>query len=132
MGVMCAAALLCSYASQRRRLGSPGLRAARGAVRAPVRARVIVIGGGFAGAACALQLRQLQPALEVRVVDPDDAYVTCPMSNAALVGLRTIDSLTVSAIGSRTARGAGDPGPRRRDRYRPPQGPPEPGIREVL
>ena len=79
--------------------GLTGLHAARGAVRAPVRARVIVIGGGFAGATCALQLRQLQPALEVELIDPDDVYVTCPMSNAALVGLRTIDSLTVSRSG---------------------------------
>ena len=79
--------------------GLAGLHAARGAGRAPVRARVIVIGGGFAGATCARQLRQLQPALEVELIDPDDVYVTCPMSNAALVGLRTIDSLTVSRSG---------------------------------
>ena len=64
-----------------------------------MRARVIVIGGGFAGATCARQLLQLQPALEVELIDPDDVYVTCPMSNAALVGLRTIDSLTVSRSG---------------------------------
>lgn len=72
---------------------------ARAVVRAARRARVIVIGGGFAGASCALQLRELQPVLEVELIDPDDVYVTCPMSNAALVGIRTLDSLTVSRSG---------------------------------
>jgi sulfide dehydrogenase [flavocytochrome c] flavoprotein subunit len=70
-----------------------------GSARPAGRARVIVIGGGFAGAACALHLRALDPALEVDVIDPDGDYVTCPMSNSALVGLRTIDTLTVHRSG---------------------------------
>jgi len=79
--------------------GLGGMQPARPAVRAPLRARVVVIGGGFAGATCALQLRALDPALEVELIDPDGVYVTCPMSNAALVGLRTLDSLTVTRSG---------------------------------
>ena len=63
------------------------------------RARVVVAGGGFAGAACALQLRRLDPAIDVALVDPDDHYVTCPMSDAALVGWRSMQSITVSRAG---------------------------------
>src|SRR4029453_1273704 len=63
------------------------------------RARVVVAGGGFAGAACALQLRRLDPAIDVTLVDPDDRYVTCPMSDAVLVGWRSMQSITVSRAG---------------------------------
>jgi len=62
-------------------------------------ARVIVAGGGFAGATCALQLRRLEPSIEVTLIDPDDYYVTCPMSDAALVGWRSMPSLTISRAG---------------------------------
>ncbi|MGD0490227.1 MAG: FAD-dependent oxidoreductase [Steroidobacteraceae bacterium] len=75
--------------------GLTGVRPARSAARA----RVLVIGGGFAGAACALHLRALDPELEVELIDPDGVYVTCPMSNSALVGLRTLETLTVTRIG---------------------------------
>ena len=63
------------------------------------RARVVVAGGGFAGATCALQLRRLDTAIDVTLVDPDERYVTCPMSDAALVGWRSMRSLTVSRAG---------------------------------
>jgi NADPH-dependent 2,4-dienoyl-CoA reductase/sulfur reductase-like enzyme len=78
-------------------LAGAGVRAS--SARAAGRVRVVVIGGGFAGAACALYLRALDSALEIELVDPDRAYVTCPMSNGALVGLRTLDTLTVSRSG---------------------------------
>lgn len=67
--------------------------------RAGPKAKIVIAGGGFAGAACALTLRRLNPAIEVTLVDPDDRYITCPMSNAALVGLRDLGSLTVSRRG---------------------------------
>jgi sulfide dehydrogenase [flavocytochrome c] flavoprotein subunit len=64
--------------------------------RSRVKARVVVVGGGFAGATCALYLRSASASLEVWLVDPDDRYVTCPMSNSVLVGLRGLDSITVA------------------------------------
>jgi len=67
--------------------------------RMPVKARVLVVGGGFAGAKCALYLRRLNPAVDVTLVDPDDRYVTCPMSNSVLVGLRDMKSISVSRHG---------------------------------
>jgi sulfide dehydrogenase [flavocytochrome c] flavoprotein chain len=66
------------------------------AMPAGPKARVIIVGGGFAGASCALHLRSANPALEVTLVDPDDRYITCPMSNSVLVGLRALGSITVS------------------------------------
>ena len=71
---------------------------AAGAAR-PGAARVVVVGGGFAGAACALELRALKTALEVLLVDPDERYVTCPMSNSVIAGLRAMSSITVSRSG---------------------------------
>jgi sulfide dehydrogenase [flavocytochrome c] flavoprotein subunit len=67
------------------------------------KARVIIVGGGFAGSSCALHLRSANPALEVTLVDPDDRYVTCPMSNLVVVGLRELGSITVArdALGRR-------------------------------
>jgi sulfide dehydrogenase [flavocytochrome c] flavoprotein chain len=75
------------------------------AVQTPVsvNARVVIAGGGFAGASCALWLRRLSPTLRVTLVDPDDRYVTCPMSNSVLVGLRNPQSIRVSRRGLRSA-----------------------------
>jgi sulfide dehydrogenase [flavocytochrome c] flavoprotein subunit len=75
----------------------PGVRASQRRARA--RAKVLVVGGGFAGAACALSLRRLSADLDVTVVDPEDPYVSCPMSNSVLVGLRDMQSITVSRRG---------------------------------
>jgi sulfide dehydrogenase [flavocytochrome c] flavoprotein subunit len=61
--------------------------------------RVVIVGGGFAGAACALQLRHLNRAIKITLIDPEEHYVTCPMSNEAIVGLRTYDSIIVSRSG---------------------------------
>ena len=47
----------------------------------------------------------MKPALEVLLVDPDPHYVTCPMSNSVIAGLRAMSSITVSRSGlAREAR----------------------------
>jgi sulfide dehydrogenase [flavocytochrome c] flavoprotein subunit len=75
----------------------PGWSAAPAAGAA--HAKVLIIGGGFAGSACALRLRRLNPALEITLVDPDAIYTCCPMSNGVLVGQRGMQSLRVSRQG---------------------------------
>src|SRR6202040_3496232 len=67
--------------------------------RSASKAKVVIVGGGFAGAKCGLYLRTLLPASDVTLVDPDDRYVTCPMSNSVLVGIRDMKSITVSRHG---------------------------------
>jgi NADPH-dependent 2,4-dienoyl-CoA reductase/sulfur reductase-like enzyme len=68
-------------------------------VRGASRARVVVVGGGFAGAACALTLRRIDAAIDITLIDPDASYKSCPMSNAVLVGWRSMASLEVSRAG---------------------------------
>jgi sulfide dehydrogenase [flavocytochrome c] flavoprotein chain len=76
------------------------LRCVQGAQARPrVNANVVIVGGGFAGASCALALRRLNAGLRVTLIDPDDRYVTCPMSNGVLVGLRDLNSITVPRLG---------------------------------
>ena len=74
-----------------------GWSAAR--AQAAASAKVLIIGGGFAGSSCALQLRRLNPRMQVTLVDPDEIYTTCPMSNGALVGQRAMQSLRVTRRG---------------------------------
>jgi NADPH-dependent 2,4-dienoyl-CoA reductase/sulfur reductase-like enzyme len=69
------------------------------ATRMLAKARVVIAGGGFAGSACALELRRIDPSLDVVLIDPDERYVTCPMSNEVIVGLRELRSITLSRAG---------------------------------
>lgn len=54
------------------------------------RARVVVIGGGFGGAACARALKRADARLAVTLVEPNRVYAACPMSNAGIAGLRDL------------------------------------------
>jgi sulfide dehydrogenase [flavocytochrome c] flavoprotein subunit len=51
-------------------------------------ARVVVIGGGFAGASCARALRRA--ALNVTLIEPNPTFTACPFSNAVIAGLRAL------------------------------------------
>jgi sulfide dehydrogenase [flavocytochrome c] flavoprotein chain len=77
--------------------------AARAPTRTPVKGRVVIVGAGFAGSACALQLRRLDSSIDVSLVDPLESYTTCPLSNEVLAGLRQLASITVSRAGVRRA-----------------------------
>ncbi|MCY4390263.1 MAG: NAD(P)/FAD-dependent oxidoreductase [Desulfurellaceae bacterium] len=72
----------------------PFVRPLTGRARANTQARAVVVGGGFGGATCAKYLRLADPSLEVTLVTPQPQFITCPFSNAALVGLRSLASLT--------------------------------------
>ena len=63
-------------------------------VLANPRASVVVVGGGFGGATCAKYLHRADPSLAITLVTPHRQFITCPFSNAALVGLRDLTSLT--------------------------------------
>ena len=53
-------------------------------------ARVAVIGGGFGGASCARALRQLDPRLQVTLIEPKRIFTACPFSNEVIGGLREL------------------------------------------
>jgi NADPH-dependent 2,4-dienoyl-CoA reductase/sulfur reductase-like enzyme len=55
-------------------------------------ARVVVIGGGFGGASCARVLRQLDPKLQVTLIEPKTFYFACPFSNETIAGLREFEA----------------------------------------
>jgi len=55
-------------------------------------ARVIVIGGGFGGAACARALRRIDPTLRVTLIEPNRTFTACPFSNLVIAGLREIEA----------------------------------------
>jgi NADPH-dependent 2,4-dienoyl-CoA reductase/sulfur reductase-like enzyme len=52
--------------------------------------RVVVVGGGFAGATCARVLKKLEPRLDVSLVEPNATFTACPFSNGVVAGLREL------------------------------------------
>ena len=54
-------------------------------------ARIVVVGGGFGGASCARALKQIDPKLQVTLVEPNRTFTACPFSNTVIAGLRSIE-----------------------------------------
>lgn len=59
------------------------------------RAKVVVVGGGFGGATAAKYIRMFDPTIEVTLVEPNEAFVSCPISNLVLGGFKTMADITV-------------------------------------
>jgi NADPH-dependent 2,4-dienoyl-CoA reductase/sulfur reductase-like enzyme len=57
---------------------------------AQAKPRVLVIGGGFAGAACARALHRADPQCDVTLVESNPTFTACPFSNGVIAGLRDI------------------------------------------
>ncbi len=59
-------------------------------------ARVVVVGGGYGGATAAKYVRVFSGGrVDVTLVEPNAAFVSCPLSNLVLSGDRNLASLTV-------------------------------------
>jgi sulfide dehydrogenase [flavocytochrome c] flavoprotein subunit len=54
--------------------------------------RVVVVGGGFAGASCARALKRLDPRITVTLVEESRTFTACPFSNTVLVGMRELSA----------------------------------------
>jgi sulfide dehydrogenase [flavocytochrome c] flavoprotein chain len=54
------------------------------------RARVVVVGGGFAGATCARELQRAEPRFAVTLIEAEPTYTACPFSNSVIAGMRPI------------------------------------------
>jgi NADPH-dependent 2,4-dienoyl-CoA reductase/sulfur reductase-like enzyme len=63
------------------------------------RARVAVVGGGYGGATAARYLRLYDPSIEVVLIEPNEAFVSCPISNMVLGGFKTMADITTPYTG---------------------------------
>lgn len=63
--------------------------------------RVVVVGGGWGGATAAKYVRLADPSIEVMLLEPSKQFISCPMSNLVLSGVRSLDSLTMGYDGLR-------------------------------
>ena len=55
-----------------------------------VSAKIIVIGGGFAGATVARFLKRHAPRLQVTLIEPNPIFTACPFSNLVITGQRNL------------------------------------------
>ena len=66
----------------------------------PAKGRVIIIGGGYAGATAAKYLRRWGgPQLEIILIEKNTTFVSCPLSNLVLGGSKQIGDLTFNFSG---------------------------------
>jgi NADPH-dependent 2,4-dienoyl-CoA reductase/sulfur reductase-like enzyme len=61
--------------------------------------RVAVVGGGYGGATAAKYIRLLDPGIEVVLIEPNEAFFSCPISNMVLGGFHTIQDITTPYSG---------------------------------
>ena len=52
--------------------------------------RVVVVGGGFAGASAARALKKLDSRLSVTLVEENETFTACPFSNLVITGMRDL------------------------------------------
>jgi NADPH-dependent 2,4-dienoyl-CoA reductase/sulfur reductase-like enzyme len=58
------------------------------------RAKVVVVGGGYGGATAAKYIRLFDPSIEVTLVEPNETFISCPISNLVLGGFKTLADIT--------------------------------------
>ncbi len=61
--------------------------------------KVVVVGGGTAGATAAKYIRMADPTTDVTLIEANSNYYTCYMSNEVLGGERSIDSIKFGYTG---------------------------------
>src|SRR5262245_41038121 len=54
--------------------------------------RVVVVGGGFAGASAARALKKIDPRIAVTLVETNRLFTACPFSNGVIAGLRELSA----------------------------------------
>ncbi|TFZ04360.1 NAD(P)/FAD-dependent oxidoreductase [Ramlibacter rhizophilus] len=81
-------------------LGLLGLGACAATPRMPDKARVVVVGGGFGGATAAKYVRLLSDhKIDVVLIEPNEAFVSCPLSNLVVGGSRQMPEITTPYTG---------------------------------
>ena len=67
------------------------------AANLPVKAQVVVIGGGYGGATAAKYVRMLSNyKINVVLIEPNTSFISCPMSNLVIGGSKNLTDLTTS------------------------------------
>ena len=62
--------------------------------------KVVVIGGGYGGATAAKYTRLWSDgSIDVTLVEPEAAFISCPLSNLVLGGSKTLADITVPYTG---------------------------------
>jgi NADPH-dependent 2,4-dienoyl-CoA reductase/sulfur reductase-like enzyme len=63
----------------------------------PAKPHVVVVGGGYGGAAAAKYIRMWsEGGIDVTVVEPNPTFISCPLSNLILGGSRQLHDLTLN------------------------------------
>jgi sulfide dehydrogenase [flavocytochrome c] flavoprotein chain len=77
-----------------------GLGACASTASIPSKAKVVVIGGGYGGATAAKYVRMLSDyKIDVVLVEPNDAFVSCPISNLVVGGSKQLSDITSAYTG---------------------------------
>jgi sulfide dehydrogenase [flavocytochrome c] flavoprotein chain len=81
-------------------LGLLGLGACASTPAVPPRAQVVVIGGGYGGATAAKYVRLMSNyKMDVVLIEPNEGFVSCPISNLVLGGSQVIGDITTPYTG---------------------------------
>ena len=62
-------------------------------------ARVVVVGAGYGGATAAKYIRKWDPRIEVLLVERNERFVSCPISNLVLGGVKRLEDITLAYDG---------------------------------
>jgi sulfite dehydrogenase len=65
-------------------------------------ARVVVVGGGYGGATAAKYVKLWAPEIDVTLVEPNEHFISCPISNLVLGGNAQMRDITFSYDGLRS------------------------------
>jgi sulfide dehydrogenase [flavocytochrome c] flavoprotein subunit len=89
--------------------GGAAASALVGCASSPINAKggkVIVIGGGYGGATAAKYVRKFSNyTADVTLIEPNQNFISCPMSNLVIGGSKKIEDITVSYEGLRKNHG---------------------------
>ncbi len=81
-------------------LGLAGLSGCASMWGVPSKAKVVVIGGGYGGATAAKYVRMLSDyKIDVVLIEPQEAFISCPISNLVVSGIKQIGELTTPYTG---------------------------------
>jgi sulfide dehydrogenase [flavocytochrome c] flavoprotein chain len=77
-----------------------GLGACATTASLPSKAQVVVIGGGYGGATAAKYVRLLSDnKISVVLIEPNESFISCPISNLVVAGVKQIGEITTSYDG---------------------------------